>query len=134
MKKEKVIVWTLAGVILILIVLTCILYFKNVALASEREQLIQDRTQLSQEKDELISERENLRRDMESLGSELDLLKEDVASIYKGCISENACKGRYPNIRWNCNNVGDEADESLASHICVCDSSCNLNATEIRKG
>ena len=84
---------------------------------------------LESDKSQLIYERDQCKTEVQSLNSELSLLQEDVVKIYKGCILENACKGRYPGVRWYCNNVGDEV--SNPSHICVCDSSCNLNATQI---
>jgi outer membrane murein-binding lipoprotein Lpp len=78
----------------------------------------------------LNAENQGLNAQLDSLTKSYDLLKDDVAGIYKTCMTENACKGRYPNVRWYCNNVGDEVSDP--SHICVCDSSCNLNATEIQ--
>jgi hypothetical protein len=77
----------------------------------------------------LVNEKNELTSKVDSLQQKDDLLLQDVAKIYKTCMNENACKGRYPNISWYCNNVGDEVSDP--SHICVCDSSCNLNATAI---
>lgn len=80
-----------------------------------------------------INRLNNLNQDLSSkldtLQGKYNLLTQDVASIYKTCMNNNACKGRYPGVSWYCNNIGDEV--SNPSHICVCDSSCNLNATQI---
>jgi len=131
-KKSIIITGILVGMIIFFCILTFILYNKNTILNSENNQLFQERETLSQEKDVLINEREELMIKVQSLDSELLLLKEDVSNIYKSCSSQNACKGHYPGVRWICNNVGDEADEAIASHTCVCDSSCNLSTTEIK--
>ena len=72
---------------------------------------------------------QNLTSQLNSLQENYGLLVDDVAEIYKTCIKQNVCKGRYPKVRWYCNDVGDEV--SNPSHICFCDSSCELNATEI---
>ncbi|MCX6750873.1 MAG: hypothetical protein NTZ83_05425 [Candidatus Pacearchaeota archaeon] len=86
--------------------------------------------QLSAEKNNLISERDTLHADKDILQQKYDLLYQDVQNIYKSCITQNACKGRFPGVRWYCNNVGDEVNDP--SHICICDSSCNLKTTEIQ--
>jgi len=80
----------------------------------------------------LIAEKNDVTFQLDSLQKNYDLLKDDVARIYKTCITENVCKGRYPNVSWNCNNVGDEAYTN-PSHVCFCSSSCQLNATEMKK-
>src|SRR4030043_992871 len=95
-------------------ILSFVLYNKNNVLNSENNKLMQDIDRLSQEKEVLINEGENLKSKVGVLESELSILEEDVANIYKGCILQNACKGRYPNIRWYCNNVGDPAEGSNA--------------------
>ncbi|VVB83848.1 Uncharacterised protein [uncultured archaeon] len=77
----------------------------------------------------LNSQIAQLSEDKNNLQKNYDLLIQDVAQIYKTCIKENACKGHYPGVSWYCNNVGNEVDNP--SHTCVCDSSCNLNATQI---
>lgn len=87
---------------------------------------------LQSEKNQLVLEREDLRIELDSLRGEYNLLKDDVAKIYKTCIRENVCKGHFPLVSWYCNNAGDEADYSIASHICFCDNRCDLNATEIK--
>ena len=71
--------------------------------------------------------------DKDLLQSKYNLLEQDVAKIYRTCMNENACKGRFPNVSWYCNNVGDESGYAMASHTCICDSSCNLNLTQISK-
>lgn len=82
---------------------------------------------------QLTAERDSLRADISSLQNKYNLLEQDVAKIYKTCIKENACKGHFPSVSWYCNNVGDEADYSIASHVCICDSKCDLNATQISR-
>jgi outer membrane murein-binding lipoprotein Lpp len=77
----------------------------------------------------LNADKNDLTNKLDILQGKYDLLEQDVAKIYKGCMKENACKGRFPSVSWYCNNVGDEVSDP--SHICVCDSSCNLNATQI---
>ncbi len=84
---------------------------------------------LQSEKNQLVSEREDLRIELDSLLVKYDMLKDDVFELKKSCIAENACKGHFPGVRWNCNNVGDEVNNP--SHICSCDNNCNLNATAI---
>jgi len=77
----------------------------------------------------LVSEKNSLTFQLDELQGKYDLLKDDVFELEKSCITENACKGHFPNVRWYCNNAGDEV--SNYSHICVCDNLCNLNATTI---
>jgi hypothetical protein len=84
---------------------------------------------LETEKSQLIDDRNQCDMEVQSLNSDLSMLREDVAKIYRGCILENACKGRSPGVRWYCNNVGDEVSDP--SHVCICDASCRLNATQI---
>ena len=81
----------------------------------------------------LVAEKNNVTFQLDSLQKNYNLLKDDVFELEKSCLSENACKGRFPNIRWYCNNVGDEIinPSHIASHICFCDNQCNLNATAI---
>jgi hypothetical protein len=81
----------------------------------------------------LTLEKNNLTNQLSALQEKYNLLQQDVANIYKTCLRDNACKGRFPNVSWYCNNVGDEADLSNASHICVCDSKCDLNLTAINQ-
>jgi len=123
------------GVLIVLIVLAGVLagflYNQNVNLLSKNNQLEADKAQLNSEKLQVIDEREQCRTEMQSLNSQLTMLQEDVSKIYRGCI-QGACKGHYPGVRWNCNNVGDETNVN-PSHVCICDSGCNLNATEISK-
>jgi len=132
MGKKSVIMGVLIAIIVIVCILTGVLYNKNVNLTSQNNQLEADRAQLSSDKEQILNEKEQCRTDVQNLNSKLSMLQEDVSKIYKGCITQNICKGHYPGVRWNCNNVGDETNVN-PSHICVCDSSCNLNATEIKK-
>jgi len=123
MKKESVIIGVLVILLIILAVIIFIFYNKNVELGRDNQDLINTNSNLLQEKD-------NLNNKIAEKDSELSMLQQDVEKIYKSCIAQNACKGHFPGIRWNCNNVGDETNIN-PSHVCVCDSSCNLNATEI---
>lgn len=85
--------------------------------------------QIKEENNQLTIQNQNLTSQLDKLQKGYDLLKDDVAEIYKTCITQNICKGHYPGVRWYCNNVGDEVSDP--SHICVCDSSCSLVATQI---
>ena len=83
-------------------------------------------------KEELInlnSQINRLNEEKDVLQKKYDLMVGDVAEIYKTCMKENVCKGRYPNVSWYCNNVGDETGNP--SHTCICDSSCNLVINQI---
>lgn len=84
-------------------------------------------TQISQ----LVGEKNNITSQLDILQNKYNLLQQDVAKIYKTCLRDNACKGRFPNVSWYCNNVGDDADYSIASHICICDVRCDLIATPL---
>jgi len=114
---EKKSIWII--ILSILLVLVCIFAYlefrRIVELKSLNMQLETDKT--------------NLINDNKDLNLDLEMLNAKVAKIYRTCMTNNACKGRYPGISWYCNNVGDAVDD--ASHICICDVSCNLNATEI---
>lgn len=132
MEKKSIVIIILS---VLLITATAILifgYFKGKELVNIINQLEQDRAKISKEKEDVISQFEQCRTNTQELNSKLSMLQEDVAKIYKTCFTQNACKGRFPNIRWNCNNVGDEANIN-PSHICYCDSFCNLIITEIKK-
>lgn len=73
----------------------------------------------------LVSEKNNLTSQLDDLQSKYNLLKDDVFNLEKSCLTENACKGRFPNVRWYCNNVGDEVSDP--SHVCICDNACTLS-------
>ena len=122
MKKENIVIGISVLFILILCILSIVLYRNNIAVGIERDNFLQ-------EKEELLDEREGLRSEIDSLNSELDLLKDDLLRMSKSCISEGICRGRFPNVSWYCNVVGDEVSDP--SHICYCDSSCNIKITEI---
>ncbi len=79
---------------------------------------------------QLTADRDSLSSQLNALLVKYDMLKDDVFQLKKSCLTENACKGHFPGIRWNCNNVGDEVNDP--SHICTCDDKCNLNATEMK--
>jgi hypothetical protein len=79
----------------------------------------------------LVGEKNAITSELNALQGKYNLLQEDVFQMKKSCLSENACKNRFPNVRWYCNNAGDEVSDY--SHICVCDNQCNLNATEISR-
>jgi len=116
--------------------LTIILVVAIVVLVALSGYFIYSDNQSKQEIDILTLELSDVRAqfkqvsdDKKELDSKYDLLVKDVAEIYRTCMNDNACKGRYPNVSWYCNNVGDEADNY--SHVCKCDASCNLVATAI---
>lgn len=132
MIKRGLVIGGLICIIVIVGVLAGVLYTKNLNLTSRNNQLETDRAQLSSEKEQILGEKEQCRTEVQNLNSRLSMLQEDVSKIYKTCINDGVCKGHYPGVRWNCNNVGDETDFN-PSHTCICDSSCNLNATEIDK-
>jgi predicted nuclease with TOPRIM domain len=79
---------------------------------------------------ELTEERDRFSSQLDELLVKYDMLKDDVFELEKSCITENACKGHFPGIRWNCNNVGDEVNNY--SHVCVCDNNCVLVITPIQ--
>ncbi len=114
--RSKIIIIILASVILVLL---CLLGYG-----------VYTGFKVKAEINRLNNENQNLNSQLNELQGKYGLLVDDVAKIYKTCINENVCKGHYPNVSWYCNNVGDEAITN-PSHICVCDSSCQLNATEI---
>ena len=125
MKKEAWIIIVLLVIVTGLLILIYLDYNEKNKLNSEITQLNADKEQLFNEKEQIVLERKGLL-------DQLDLLKDDVAEIYKTCITQNACKGHYPGIRWYCNNVGDETTPDTASHTCECDSSCELKLTVLR--
>lgn len=125
MKKEVVAIIIISLLLIGSVVYLFMLYNKN-------KELELNNSQLNTDKNKAVSDMEQCRVDLEEKKSELTMLNQDVSNIYKGCITDNVCKGHFPNIRWYCNNVGDETKEN-PSHICVCDSSCSLNITEIKQ-
>ena len=84
---------------------------------------------LNSQIEQLSEEKENLTVQLNTLTVKYGLLQDDVFQLKKSCITQNVCWGHFPGVRWYCNNVGDAVDNP--SHICVCDSNCNLNATQI---
>jgi hypothetical protein len=73
-----------------------------------------------------------LKGELDELQKNYDLLYQDVQKIYLSCPNEGPCKGHFPQMSWYCNNVGDEIIVyDYASHICVCNNSCEMTATEI---
>jgi len=115
--------------ILVVVAIFAVLEFSKVSnLKTINNQLEEERTRLSQEKEQLLSEREELRNENKKLNSQIKMMEEDVNKIYKSCMTENACKGKYPGIRWECNNVGDFVEDN-PTHVCVCDSSCKITIT-----
>lgn len=125
MEKEKVIIVVLILLAVVISVLAGVLYSKNIKLNA-------DYGALTVEKNIAVEDVEKCRGDLQNMDLKLNMLQEDVNKIYRTCINENACKGHYPGVRWNCNNVGDETNIN-PSHICVCDSGCNLNATQVKQ-
>ena len=110
----------------VIVVLSIILIYGVYTGFKVRTELNNLNSQIVQLKDE----KESLQNKITELESKNNLLTQDVAKIYKTCMTENVCKGRFPSVSWYCNNIGDEVADY--SHICVCDSSCNLNATQVK--
>jgi cell division protein FtsB len=128
MKKKGVIILLISVVVILLIILGYGLY-SGIKAKNHVNFLNSEINRLNQENNQLVEEKNNLTSQFDSINKKYGLLVQDVAKIYKTCIDENKCKGHYPGVSWYCNNVGDEVNDS--SHICVCDSGCKLNATEI---
>jgi hypothetical protein len=128
-KRGNILVIVLIAVIIILAGILAYGVYTGVRVKAELARLNGDIQGLTSEKQNLIAENDRISSDLKALRVNYDLLVKDVAKVYKTCINENVCKGHYPSVSWYCNNVGDEV--SNPSHICVCDSACNLNATEI---
>jgi cell division protein FtsL len=120
--KKSILVTILIIIIVILAIILGYYIYSGYKLKTEINSLNNQISQLSEERDNLNSE-------LSTLQKKYDLLNQDVQKIYKSCPKENACKGRFPGVSWYCNNVGDETDNP--SHICICDSSCNMKATQI---
>lgn len=120
-KKNKVVYILITAIIILILGLGLEAYMLRLTVLELSDSNSMN-NQLNMEKQELIS-------DLKSLQDDYSLLYQDVQEIYKSCINEGACRGRFPGVSWYCNNVGDETNNP--SHICSCDSSCNLKATEI---
>jgi cell division protein FtsL len=128
-KKNKVVPVLIATIIVLIIGLGLEAYMLRLTVL-ELNQEKDMNNQLNMENQDLILERDTLKIDKDVLQEKYDLLEEDVQNIYKSCITQNGCKGRFPGVRWYCNNVGDETVDN-PSHTCICDSSCNLKTTPI---
>lgn len=124
--KNKILI----SVIVVLSIILIYGIYTGFKVKAELNNLNNQIVQLTDDKTNLINERNSLQTKVSNLESKNNLLTQDVAKIYKTCITENACKGHYPSVSWYCNNVGDEVADY--SHICVCDSACNLNATQVK--
>jgi len=120
--KKSILVTILIAVIIVLVIIFGYGVYAGYRLKAEISSLNNQIGQLDTDKADL-----NLKLD--TLQKKYDLLYQDVQNIYKSCMLENACKGRFPRVSWYCNNAGDEVSDP--SHICICDSSCNLKATQI---
>jgi len=126
MKKEVWIIIVLAVLAVIFGILAYIGY-------NETKELDSQVIQLNADKEQLFNDKENALIENKKIRDELQLLNEDVAEIYKSCITQNACKGHFPGIRWYCNDVGDAvSDMTLASHLCECDNVCELKTTVVQ--
>jgi hypothetical protein len=132
MDKEKVII----GVLIVLLIGVGIFAVMNMtkvkSLQNENAVLVDDKNKLGADNEQLMRDKEAIVDEKNNLMSELDMLKDDVFQLKKSCITENACKGHFPGIRWTCNNVGDAITGDMASHVCVCDDLCNLTATFVK--
>jgi len=133
MGNRNILMLVLTVLLIGVIIFAGMMYNKTTLLNSEIDKLNSQISELNEEKTKLIEEKDSLKSNLTALQSKIKMLEEDVAEIYKSCHLDNACKGHYPGIRWFCNNVGDLADENTASHICVCDLTCQLNTTEIQR-
>jgi hypothetical protein len=121
-ERGKIITIILLVIIFILVAILCYGIYTGFRVKAEINSLQSQIQQLNADNSQLTEEKDNLQKNY-------DLLVKDVANIYKTCMKENTCKGRYPGISWLCNNVGDEVSDP--SHTCSCDSSCNLKATQL---
>jgi outer membrane murein-binding lipoprotein Lpp len=134
MKNLTIVLAVLIILLTGVVIFAGIMYNKTTLLNSEIDKLNSQVSGLNDDKSRLVEERDSLRSNLTALQSKTQMLEEDVTALYsKTCHLDNACKGHYPGIRWLCNNVGDLADNNTASHTCMCDVSCQLNATEIKK-
>lgn len=135
--KRNLLVPILIVVIIILVLVLAYGIYSGIKTREDINFLNNELNMLSQENQNLIEKNDRLDTDILNLASQrdalqknYDLLYQDVQKIYKSCPTENACKGRFPGVSWSCNNVGDDTIDP--SHICICDSSCNLKATPIK--
>ncbi len=122
----KIVLFVIIGILLIVSVYE---FYTITSLKKEVGVLNED---LGNTKNQLLQSQKDLAQvsqDKQNLDEKYSLLIDDVAEIYKGCIKDNACKGRYPSVSWYCNNVGDEVPDP--SHICKCNSSCDLVTEQI---
>ena len=119
-------------IIIILVVLLIAVGIFLVVNILKINKLNNENNQLRIEKSQVESDRDKYLADNKELRDQMQMLQQDVEKIYKSCITQNACKGHFPGIRWSCNNVGDAVNGDMASHVCVCDSSCNLVATQVK--
>jgi len=121
-KEENKLTIVLISIIVVLVLILGYGFYTGIKVQEEIRNLNSQITNL-------VSEKNNLTSQLDDLQSRYNLLKDDVFELEKSCITENACKGRFPGVRWYCNNVGDEVSDY--SHICVCDSSCVFNIITI---
>jgi outer membrane murein-binding lipoprotein Lpp len=134
MGNKNILIPVLIILLIGVIIFAGMMYNKTTLLNSEIDKLNSQVSGLNDDKSKLVEERDSLMSNLTALQSKTKMLEEDVTAIYsKTCHLDNVCKGHYPGIRWLCNNVGDLADNNTASHTCICDVSCQLNATEIRR-
>ena len=131
MERGKTIITVLIVVLVVILAFALFMYNKNnqlksenKALNSENQQLTSERDQLSNEKTAIVNEREQCRNETYILNSRLSMLEEDVFQLKKSCMSNNACQGHFPSIRWKCNIQGDAVNDG--DKTCICDENCNL--------
>jgi hypothetical protein len=143
MKKNSILLIILSILLLISLSIMILGYFRGKELVNVIKDLeknnsitLNEKNSLSiqferckQDNQSLMIELSTLKENYQYLNSKLALLQEDISKIYKSCMTLDACKGKTPNIRWYCNNMGDEAENP--THICVCDSSCKLKISKI---
>jgi hypothetical protein len=131
MKKENVIIIILSCLFIIILVLLILSFIQKAKLESENINLLSERGELKGEIGLLRTEK-NLATDnfgqcqneKQLINTELSMLKDDLLELSKSCITENACKTHFPNIRWICNVNGDAV--ANGDKICYCDTNCNL--------
>jgi cell division protein FtsB len=128
-ERKSIIVTILISVIVILVLILGYGVYSGFKVKAAIEELNNMNSQLNAENQQLKTDFNSLHDEKDILQKKYDMLYQDVQNIYKSCITQNACKGRFPGVSWFCNNVGDEVSDP--SHTCICDSSCNLKTTQL---
>jgi len=127
METKQIIIGILIILLIIVSVSAFVLYIQKNSFKSENEKLNSNIVELNTDKNKVIDEREQCRVDLQNINSELSMLKDDVFQLKKSCITNNACKGQFPSVRWKCNAQGDAVDNG--DKICVCNENCELQVS-----